>query len=290
MILITGASGSAGGAVLREVMKTGEPFRAMYRSKEDAVKAPANVPVVIADYADKATLARALEGVDRVYLVCAPVKELVELESNMIDACKAAGVKHVVLNSALGASHYKKSFPSWHHIVEEKLKNSGLGYAILQPNSFMQNVPQFWGPSIRTQGAFYVALADSRESFIDVRDVGAVAAKILVSPAAHHGKTYELNGPEALTCTQVAEKVSRVTGRNVQYVAIPEEAQRKAMLEMGMPEWQVTALLDLQQYFIGGKGGDVDDTIQKIVGRPPLTMDKFLEEFADSFRAEAASA
>jgi uncharacterized protein YbjT (DUF2867 family) len=290
MILITGASGSAGGAVLREVMKTREPIRAMYRSKDDAAKAPANVPVVIADYADKASLARALEGVDRVYLVCAPVKELVELESNMIDACKAAGVKHVVLNSALGASHYKKSFPSWHHVVEEKLKNSGLGYAILQPNSFMQNIPQFYGPSIRTQGAFYVALGDSKESYIDVRDVAAVAAKVLVSPAQHAGKTYELNGPEALTCAQVAEKISRVAGRPVQYVAIPEEAQRKAMLEMGMPEWQVTALLELQQYFTGGRGATVDDVILKIVGRQPLHFDKFLAEFASSFRAEAAKA
>ena len=290
MILITGASGSAGGAVLREVMKTREPFRAMYRSKEDAAKAPAGASAVIADYADKASLARALEGVDRVYLVCAPVKELVELESNMIDACKAAGVKHVVQNSALGASHYKKSFPSWHHIVEEKLKNSGLGYTILQPNSFMQNVPAFFGPTIRTQNAFYADLGDSKMSYIDVGDIGAVAAKILASPAGHNSKTYELNGPEALSSAEVAEKVSRVAGRKVQYVAISEEAARKGMLDAGMPEWQVTALIDLHQYYTGGRGADLDDTVQRIIGRPPITMDKFLAENTSNFRAEAATA
>lgn len=290
MILITGASGGAGGAVLQEMMKTREPLRAMYRSKEDAAKAPANVPVAIADFADKQSLARALEGVDRVYLVCSPVQELVQLESNMIDACKAAGVKHVVLNSALGATDYPKSFPSWHHKVEEKLKTSGIGYTILQPNSFMQNIPQFFGPTIRTQGVFYADLGNSTMSYIDVRDIAAVVAKALLSPAAHAGETYELNGPEALTSAQVAEKISRVAGRKVQYVDISPADQRKAMLEMGMPEWQVSALIELHAYFTGGKGGDVDDVVAKIIGRPMITLDKFLTEYAASFRAEAAKA
>lgn len=290
MILITGASGGAGGAVLQEMIKTREPLRAMYRSKEDAAKAPANVTAVIADFADKKSLARALQGVDRVYLVCSPVRELVELESNMIDACKAAGVKHMVLNSALGASDYPKSFPSWHHKVEEKLKSSGLGYTILQPNSFMQNIPQFYGPTIRTQGAFYSSVGNSKMSYIDARDIAGVVAMALISPAEHAGKTYELNGPEAPTSSEVAEKISRVAGRKVQYVDIPMEAQRKSMLELGMPEWQVTALLELQQYYTGGKGGDLDDVVVKILRRPMLTLDKFLAEFAGSFRAEAAKA
>ena len=110
MILVTGASGTAGGSVLREVLKTNQPSRAMYRSREDAAKVPANVPAVIADFADKPSLRRALEGVDAVYLVCSPVRELVELESNMVDACRETGVRHVVLNSALGAGDYSNVF------------------------------------------------------------------------------------------------------------------------------------------------------------------------------------
>ena len=126
MILVTGASGNAGGSVLKEILKTNQPLKAMYRSRGDAAKAPANVRAVIADFADKPSLGRALEGVDTVYLVCSPVRELVELEGNMVDACRAAGVRHVVLNSALGAADYPKSFPSWHRKVEDRLKASGL--------------------------------------------------------------------------------------------------------------------------------------------------------------------
>jgi uncharacterized protein YbjT (DUF2867 family) len=141
MILVTGASGNAGGTVLGEVLKTGKPVKAMYRSPDDAAKSPGNTQAVIADFGDRPSLARALKGVDTVYLVCSPVRELVELEGNMLDACREGGVRHVVLNSALGAEDYAKSFPSWHRRVEDKLKTSGLEYTILRPNSFMQNIP-----------------------------------------------------------------------------------------------------------------------------------------------------
>src|ERR1700756_5836666 len=194
MILVTGASGNVGGAVLKEVLKTNRPVRAMYRSPEDAAKVPADVAAVIADFADKPSLGRALEGVDTMYLVCSPVRELVELEGNMVDACQAAGVRHVVLNSALGAGDYPKSFPSWHRTVENKLKASGLGYTIFRPNSFMQNIVAFMAPSIRQQGAFYSAMGNARTSYLDLRDIGAAVAKALVSPKDHASKTYELNG------------------------------------------------------------------------------------------------
>jgi len=289
MILVTGASGSAGGALLKEVLKTNKPLRTMYRSREDAAKGPVNVPAVIADFADKPSLRRALEGVDTVFLVCSPVRELVELESNMLDACRETGVRHVVLNSALGAQDYSKSFPSWHRKVEDKLKASGLGYTILRPNSFMQNILTYYAPSIRAQGAFYASMGNARTSFIDVRDIAVVATKTLTAPG-HAGKTYELNGPEALTYAEVAEKISRASGREVQYVDIPVEQQEKSMLDQRMPEWQVTALLDLQAYYTGGRGGEVDDVLANILGRSPSTLDQFLAEFADSFGAQAGKA
>ena len=289
MILVTGASGSAGGAVLKEVLKTGKPVRAMYRSPQEAAKASAHVATGIADFGDKPSLRRVLEGVDTVYLVCSPVRELVELEGNMLDACREAQVRHVVLNSAMGAGDYPKSFPSWHRKVEDKLKASGLAHTILRPNSFMQNILTYYAPSIRTQGAFYGAMGSARTSFIDVRDIAAVAANTLTSPG-HEGKTYELNGPEALTYSEVAEKISRASGRKVQYVDIPLERQKQSMLDQHMPEWLVTALLDLQAYYTAGKGGEVDDVLGNLLGRSPRTIDQFLAEFANSFGAHAAEA
>src|ERR1700681_2345790 len=165
MILITGASGNAGGAVLREVLKSGSGVRAMVRSREDSAKVPQGATAVVADFADTSSLRRALQGVDTVYLVCSPVRDLVELESNMIDACREAGVKHIVLNSAMGAGDYGKSFPSWHRKVEDKLRTTKLSYTILRPNSFHQNVLMYFAPSIRAQGVFYGSMKDSRNSF-----------------------------------------------------------------------------------------------------------------------------
>src|SRR5580765_3124974 len=289
MILVTGASGSVGKTVLQEVSKSGAKHRAMYRSEGESAKAPVGTETVIADFAKKETLASALKGVDSVYLVCSPIPELVELESNMIDACVAAGVKQVVLNSAMGAGDYDKSFPSWHRKVEEKLKSTRLGWTILRPNSFHQNVVAFFAPTIRTQGVFYSSMKDSRNSFIDVRDIAAVAAKVLAG-GAHLGKIYELNGPEALNYTELAEKISKLAGHEVNYVDIPLEAQRKAMMDQQTPEWLVTALLQLQDYYLSGKGGEVDGVVQGLLGRPAIRIEQFLAEVAGEFREQAATA
>jgi uncharacterized protein YbjT (DUF2867 family) len=283
MILITGANGTLGRAVLAEVAATGKKHRAMYRSPTEAAKAPAGTDTVIADFGDKASLAPALRGVESVFLVCSPIPDLVQLEGNMIEACQAAGVQRIVLNSSLGAGDYGKSFPSWHRKVEDKLKATSIPYCILRPNSFLQNIVTYFAPSIRAQGVFYGAMGNARTSYLDVRDIAMVAAKALHS-SEHDGKTYELNGPEALTYTEVAERISKHTGAAAQYVDIPEQAQRKAMLEQGMPEWQVTALLDLQQYYTGGQGGTVDAVLEGLQGRPAITINQFLQEFAAEFR------
>src|SRR5229473_5259033 len=249
MILVTGASGTVGRPVLEEVVNTGKPVKAMYRSAEDARSAPAGVATVIADFADKTSLAKALQGVNTIYLVCSPIPQLVELENNVIEACKQEGVGYLVLNSALGEGDYPKSFPAWHRQVEDKLKASGLQYAIFRPNSFMQNI------------------------------------------AAYTGKTIELNGPEAYSYTEIAAKISRVAGRTVQFVNIPEAAQRQGMLDLGMPEWQVNALLELQQYYtVAGKGADVTPPIKDFLGRAPITLDQYLNENKDIFRSQAAGA
>jgi uncharacterized protein YbjT (DUF2867 family) len=289
MILVTGASGTVGKAVLSEVARSGAKHKAMYRSANEAAKAPSGTQTVVADFAKKETLAPALREVDAVYLVCSPIPDLVQLESSAIDACRTAGVKHIVLNSALGAGDYPKSFPSWHRKVEDKLKGTGISWTVLRPNSFHQNVVTYFAASIRAQGVFYSSMGDARVSFLDVRDIAVVAAKALPG-AEHWGKTYELNGPEALTYAELAEKISKQAERPVQYVDIPVEAQRKAMLDQGMPAWQVDALLDLQEYYTSGNGGAVDSLLPKLLGRPPITMERFLAEFAGEFRNQATSA
>lgn len=222
MYLITGVTGMMGGAVLEEARKVKLPLKAMYRNADEGKKAPAGIGTVIADYADKESLRKALENVEAVYLVCSPIPQLVELESNAIDACVEKRVGHVVLNSSLGAEDYPKSFPSWHRKVEDKLKASGLTYTILRPNSFMQNLLAAVAPGVRASGEFYAAMGIAKISLIDVHDIAAVAMKALNDPRAHAGKTYELNGPgaelfrrggESLACHWAAGKVCQCSRR-----------------------------------------------------------------------------
>ena len=289
MILITGASGNAGAAVLAAVRKSNAPVKAMYRSQADADKAPSGTSTVLADFADKPSLLHALQGVQQLYLVCSPIPQLVEFETNVIQAAKQNGVQHIVLNSALGAADYPLSFPSWHRQVEDSLKTSGMGYTILRPNSFMQNILAYMAPSIRQQGAFYAAMGEAKNSFIDVGDIAAVAAKALLEPAQHHNQIYELNGPEAVSYAELASRISRIAGRNVQFVDIPEAAQRQSMLQLGMPPWQVDALLDLQRYYTGGQGGTVDGQLPKLLGREPVHLNDFLEHNKASFAPQPGS-
>jgi len=201
----------------------------------------------------------------------------------------AAGVRRIVLNSALGAGDYGKSFPSWHRAVEDQLKKTKVAHCILRPNSFMQNILAFFAPSIRTQGVFYGSMGDARISYIDVRDVAIVATKALAD-GEHDGKTYELNGPDALTNAEIAQRISRRAGITARYVDIPVDTQRKAMLDQGLPDWQVAALLELQEYYKNGQGGETDGLVQELIGRAPMTIDQFLAEFAAEFRRQAATA
>ena len=290
MILVTGASGTAGSAVLNALLQQGTKVRALYRTAESAKQAPANSNPVIGDYADD-SFSAALADVDKVFLVCGPVPDLVKLESEAIDRCVRHGVKHIVQFSALGAGTYPKSFPAWHIQVEAKLRSTGVNYTILRPNSFMQNVLAYLAPTIRTQSAFYGAMREAKCSLIDIRNVGEFAAKTLTT-TGHENKTYELNGPEAFTYAETAKLISSAIGRQVNYVDLPADQIRQSLLSMGMPQWQADALVDLQAFYTDGiGGGDVDDgTIERVIGHPQTRLRDFLAENRNAFTSQAMSA
>ena len=282
MILVTGANSGSGYALIQKLTASGKPVRAMYRSAGDASKSQAK-NTAIADFADRAALDRALEGVDAVFLICSPIPQLVDLELNVVAACRDHGIKHLVLHSALGAGVLDSSFPKWHRQVEQGLISSGVPYTILRPNTFSQNIVAFYSDSVKGQGAFYGSYGSSRISYIDVRDIAAVAAACFNSPA-QIGKTHELNGPEAISCDELARKIAGIAGYEVRYVDLPESEMRKALDGMGMPAWQVQALLDLQRYYRDGiGGGDVDGLPQKISGSASITVDKYLAENRSAF-------
>ena len=160
---------------------------------------------------------------------------------------------------------------------------------ILRPESFMQNIVNFYAPTIRSQGTLYAALKDAPIAYIDVRDIGAVAARVLTSDG-HAGQTYVLTGGELLTHNEIATRIAKVAGRAVHYVDLPPGELRKAMMAQGMPQWLADALLELQAYYTDGPGAKVSDAVRQVLGRAPRTFDQFLQDHAREFRKEAATA
>lgn len=286
MILVTGASGMVGSQLVKQLNATGTKFRVMLREQSD--KAPAGAEVAIADFSDAATLRAAMRGVERVFLLCAPVPNLAELEGNAIDAAKASGVKHIVKLSVIGAADAAHMFAKPHHEVEEKLKKSGIGWALLRCNGFMQNFLQFAG-TIKSQNAFYSAGEESKASWVDVRDIAAVAAKALTS-SGHDGKTYEITGPEALSYDEVAKKFSSALGRPIKYVAITPEQQGAALRQAGLPQYTVDAILDLMRYYDAGHAEQVSPDVEHVTGRKATSFDQFARDFGAAFKPEVAAA
>jgi uncharacterized protein YbjT (DUF2867 family) len=284
MILITGASGNVGSEVLKQAVAAGLPIRAAYQSRDKANGAPAGVDAVLMDYTQPDTVRLALRGVEKVFLVGPPVANVADLEGGVVRECRRAGVTHLVKLSALGGR--KATFPSLHRDSEERIEAAGVPYTFLRPNGFMQNVATYNAETIKTQNAFYAAQGKGGVSHIDIRDIAAVAVRVL-SQNHHDGKAYALTGPEALTNDQIAEKLSRATGRVIRYLDLPAAEMKKAMLGAGVPEWSADALLDLQRLYREGGASLVDPTVERLIGRKATTFDQFAREYASAFQPGA---
>jgi uncharacterized protein YbjT (DUF2867 family) len=281
MILVTGANGTVGSAVVRELISRGygKQVRAMYRSDKDRAALPSGVEAIQADFRQPASLAKALDGVDAAYLVCAPVPDLVELESNFLEACQTSKTRHIVINSALGAGDFPKTFPSWHRKVEDKARQMQLPAVILRPNGFMQNIQSYFAPTIRSQNAFYGTIGDAKISLIDVRDVAAAAVTALLTNDLS-GKIFELSGPDAVNYTDLSERISKRLRRPIRYVNLTPMQMIQAMTSAGMPAAQASAVVDLDDYYRAGRGAASDQALRDLITGMPRTLDHFLDEIA----------
>jgi uncharacterized protein YbjT (DUF2867 family) len=284
MILITGASGNVGHEVLKQALALGLKIRATFQSSSVAAKAPAGLEGVIMDYSKPETIRRALHGVEKIFLVGPPTRDLPALETNFIKEVRAVGRPHIVKLSALGGR--ESMFPSGHRDSEENIEASGLPYTFLRPNGFMQNLVNYNAGTIRTQNAFYGCQGNGAVSLVDIRDIAAVAV-IVLAATGHEGECYSLTGAEALTNEEVAEKISRVEGREITYIDLPPVEFKKAILSTGIQEWSADALVDLQRLYREGKASLVTDDVERLTGRKPVTFDQFARDYAFAFQNEA---
>ena len=287
MILITGASGNVGREVVKQALAVGLEIRATFQSPAVAAQAPAGLEGVIMDYAKPETIRAALHGVEKIFLVGPPVRELSALEANFVKEVRAAGGKHIVKLSALGGR--ESTFPSGHRDSEENIEASGLPYTFLRPNGFMQNLVNYNAGTIRSQNAFYGCQGNGAVSIVDIRDIAAVAV-IVLAATGHEGKSYALTGGEALTNQQIAEKISPVAGRKINYVDLAPAEFKNGVLSTGAPEWSADALVDLQRLYREGKASLVSDDVELLTRRKPITFDQFARDYAFAFRDEAQAA
>lgn len=284
-IIVTGATGNIGTPLVKALVEMKADFRAVTHSEEKAQALRGKgVDAAPADMSSGKGLDKAFEGGRVLFLLTPPFPQMGEAAHGLVSAAKKAGIAHIVKLSGMGADQGSISLAKWHRAVEVAIEKSGLGWTHLRPNSFMQNYLAFHAGAIKGQGMFYAPQGDGAVSYVDTRDIAAVAAVALTNPSAHAGKAYTITGPEALANQRIAQILSEVTGKTVTYVDVPEGAARDSMLKMGMPDWLVAALLELFAINKAGHTSAVTGDIKAVTGRAPRTFADFAKENAEAFR------
>src|SRR5262249_55102835 len=200
-----------------------------------------------------------------------------------IDACKAAGVQHVIKFSGLDArAETSFLFGRMHFEIESYLEGSGLAWTHLRPTGFMQ-VYLSEAPTVIVDSAIYLALDDSKLNSIGLADVGKVGFRLL-RDGGHEGERLAMTGAEALTMTEVADRISTAIGRRVRYVPVSREIRRQALLANGLPSWLAHALdMQVKERLTGGPESHVDLTTHRVFGIEPTSFLEFARRHAEAF-------
>lgn len=288
MILVTGATGLNGGALVRRLSANSVAVRALVRNAAKAASLAALPLVEIAegDMARPETLEGPLRGMERAMLISSSLPDMVEVQSNFIAAAARVGMKHIVkLSGIMPERDSPFRFARMHGEIELRLERSGMDFTHLRAGEFM---PSYFRqvPSILAKGALFLPMEDARIASVDVEDIAAIAAIVLTS-GGHEGKIYPITGPEALTMAEVAELLSAVTAKPIRYVNIAPEEARRAQLAAGMPPYLADALVELFAERRKGKEALVSPVIATVFGRRATSFAEFALRHAAIFRGEA---
>ena len=275
-ILVSNANGKVGREVAKALLAAGENVRIGVRHVDNAKAEFPGAEIAELDFARPQTLAAAVNGVSAVFSAT-PYELLPSAEQALIAAAKSSGVGRFVKLSAMGV----EADPSSPHMQAEKtLAESGLAWTVLRPTFFMQNYSTMMAASVRS-GAIYEPAAGGATSFVDIRDIAAVALAALTKPG-HDGKIYTLTGPAALTRKEVAAALSQALGKPVAYVAVDDAALRGAMA--GAPPVLVELMSALYGFVRQGYTAYVGADIAEATGRPPRDFATFAADHVGDWR------
>jgi uncharacterized protein YbjT (DUF2867 family) len=281
-VLVTGATGTVGSALVPALQARGVNVRAMVRNPERAV---AGVENVVADLADSASVSAALDGIDAAFLNSPSAENAAELQTNFARLAQQAGVERLVLLSQYAASPDSPvRFLRWHAQVEAAVRELGISHTILRPNLYMQALAGF--AATIAEGWFAAPIGDAAVSIIDTRDIAASAAVALSEPAT--GRTYTLTGPRAITHSEIARALSDATGRTITFQDVPA-AQFTAALTGILPAWQLEGLVEDYAHYARGEAAEVHNSVEELTGRAARDITEFAADHAGLFAAHSSA-
>lgn len=271
--LVIGATGTVGSALVPDLKARGHDVRRATRTP----RAPGDIAF---DLQTGAGLDAALQGVDRLFLLAPPGHtDQDRLLLPVIDAAVRHGIGKVVLMTAMGVDADPSAPLSR---VEAHLRQSGIPAAIIRPNWFMQNFHTFWLGAIAATGEVQLPVGDAKASFIDARDIAAVAAVLLDRPD-HEPEAYDLTGPEALDHATAARLISAATGRSIGFRDIDPDTMRHALHAAGLPADYSEFLLVILGYLKLGYAERTTPHVARLLGRPARDFAGYARDYAGAW-------
>ncbi len=283
-ILITGATGSIGSELVKQLSAKNISFRAMVRAKDKAtdLAASTGAQVIEGDFNDTPSIEKALEGIERAFLLTNSTDQAEKQQIAFVDAAAKAGVKHIVKQSQWAADKNSPvRFLRYHAAVENKIKESGIAYTFLRPNLFMQGLLSF-KQTIKEQGEFFAAIGEAKISIVDVRDIAAVALEALTTEG-HENKIYNITGPEALTHQQMALYLSEALGKPIRFTDVPPDAMLQGLLAAHLPQWMAEGLIEDYAHYARGEASVIANDIANVTGKSPFDFKTFANDYKNAF-------
>lgn len=292
MILVTGATGSIGRALVRHLAVSGVEARAFVRDAERG--GALGVPYVVGDLDEPGTLDAALAGADRLFLNSGGAvpatgeQPMVRQQKAAIDAAVRAGVRQIVKVSVEGARPGGRLAQGAHWAIERHLIESAaeaaVGWTILRPSGFMQNFATGAG-SFTANGDLIGNHTDAAVSYVDARDIAEVASALLTGGKDGGRDIFVLTGPAALTQSEIAALLSTVAGREVRYLGLRPAEMASALRGQGLPADFADDVAELWGEVAEGSLAEVSDAVPRVLGRPARSFAAFVAEHAAELRA-----